>query len=247
MDLKGSATDLAFRAERRFGVHRKQDLDHARRRGELDVRPRAHNQDAKEATRYDVCVDRYDLARHQIRPLAMISGETIQNQAFFDEVRVPKSNVLGRIDDGWTVAKYLLEFERGGASSPALRVMAEEIVTVAADQPGPDGGTLLDDSGFAHRLTDARIRTEVLEILEYRVLAAVAEGKNPGTATSVLEVLATELSQTLTEPAMEASGPRGRPIDRMRRAPTDRCPNSSRRQTDTSAGSRGRRLRYPRR
>jgi alkylation response protein AidB-like acyl-CoA dehydrogenase len=147
----------------------------------------------------------------QIRPLVMTSGEEIQNQVFFDEVRVPKSNVLGEIDDGWTVAKYLLEFERGGgAAAPALQVMAEEIATVAADQPGPGGGRLLDDPSFARKLADARIRTEVLEILEYRVLAAVAEGKNPGAASSMLKVVATELSQALTELAMEAAGPRGR-------------------------------------
>ncbi len=147
----------------------------------------------------------------EIRPLVMTSGEEIQNQVFFDEVRVPASNILGKIDDGWTVAKYLLEFERGGgASSPALQVMADEIATVAAEQPGPAGGRLLDDPGFARRLADAKIRTEVLEILEYRVLAAVAEGKNPGTAASMLKVVATELSQTLTELSMEAAGPRGR-------------------------------------
>jgi alkylation response protein AidB-like acyl-CoA dehydrogenase len=147
----------------------------------------------------------------QIRPLVMTSGEKIQNQVFFDEVRVPKSNVLGQIDDGWTVAKYLLEFERGGgAASPALQVMAEEIAAVCADQPGPRGGRLSDDPAFAHKLADARIRAEVLEILEYRVLAAVAEGKNPGAASSMLKVLATELSQSLTELAMEAAGPRGR-------------------------------------
>jgi alkylation response protein AidB-like acyl-CoA dehydrogenase len=147
----------------------------------------------------------------EIRPLVMTSGEEIQNQVFFDEVRVPKSNVLGEIDDGWTVAKYLLEFERGGgAASPALQVMAEEIATVAASQPGPNGGRLLDDPGFARKLADARIRTEVLEILEYRVLAAVASGGNPGVASSMLKVLATELSQAITELAMEAAGPRGR-------------------------------------
>ena len=85
----------------------------------------------------------------QIRPLVMTSGEEVQNQVFFDEVRVPKANVLGEIDDGWTVAKYLLEFERGGgASSPALQVMAEEIATVAAEMPGPDGGRLIDDPAF---------------------------------------------------------------------------------------------------
>ncbi|GFG50067.1 acyl-CoA dehydrogenase [Mycolicibacterium agri] len=147
----------------------------------------------------------------QIRPLVMTSGEEVQNQVFFDEVRVPKTNVVGEIDDGWTVAKYLLEFERGGgASSPALQVMAEEIATVAADMPGPEGGRLVDDPAFARKLADARIRTEVLEILEYKVLAAVSAGKNPGAASSMLKVISTELSQTLTEMALEAAGPRGR-------------------------------------
>lgn len=147
----------------------------------------------------------------EIRPLVMTSGEEVQNQVFFDEVRVPTSNVLGEIDDGWTVAKYLLEFERGGgASSPALQVMAQEIAAVAGTEPGPGGGRLIDDPAFARKLADARIRTEVLEILEYRVLATVAEGKNPGAASSMLKVLATELSQAITELAMEAAGPRGR-------------------------------------
>lgn len=147
----------------------------------------------------------------EIRPLVMTSGEEVQNQVFFDEVRVPKSNVIGEIDDGWTVAKYLLEFERGGGSSaPALQVLAEEIATVAADQPGPEGGRLIDDARFAQRLADARIRTDVLEILEYRVLATVAAGGNPGSASSMLKVLGTELSQDLTELAMAAAGPRSR-------------------------------------
>ena len=139
----------------------------------------------------------------QIRPLVMTSGEKVQNQIFFDAVRVPKSNVIGAIDDGWTVAKYLLEFERGGgAAAPALQVMAESIAANA--------GALLDDPSFAAKLADARIRTEVLEILEYRVLAAVAEGRNPGADSSMLKILSTELSQVLTELAMEAAGPRGR-------------------------------------
>ncbi|ULN37218.1 acyl-CoA dehydrogenase family protein [Mycolicibacterium smegmatis] len=147
----------------------------------------------------------------EIRPLVMTSGEEVQNQVFFDEVRVPKKNVIGAIDDGWTVAKYLLEFERGGgASSPALQVLGEEIATVAARQPGPSGGRLIDDPAFSRKLADARIRTDVLEILEYQVLAAVAEGRNPGTASSMLKVLSTELSQILTELSMEAAGPRGR-------------------------------------
>jgi len=147
----------------------------------------------------------------EIRPLVMTSGETVQNQIFFDAVRVPKANVLGAIDDGWTVAKYLLEFERGGgAMAPALQVMAESIAEAAIHQPGPKGGVLLDDPAFAAKLADVRIRADVLEILEYRVLAVVAEGGNPGADSSMLKILSTELSQAVTELAMEAAGPRGR-------------------------------------
>ncbi len=147
----------------------------------------------------------------EIHPLVMTSGEEVQNQVFFDNVRVPKANVLGHIDDGWTVAKYLLEFERGGgAAAPALQVMAENIASVAAEQTGSAGGRLIDDTVFAHKLAVARIRTEILEILEFRTLATVADGRNPGPASSMLKVLATELSQVLTELALEAAGPRGR-------------------------------------
>ena len=88
--------------------------------------------------------------------------------------------------------------------------MAEEIAAAAAAQPGPEGGRLIDDPAFARKLADARIRTEVLEILEFRTLAVVAEGGNPGPASSMLKVLATELSQAITELALETAGPRGR-------------------------------------
>lgn len=147
----------------------------------------------------------------EIRPLVMTSGEEVQNQVFFDEVRVPKSNVLGKVDEGWSVAKYLLVFERGGAAAaPALQVMAERIAAAAAEQPGPAGGMLIDDPAFSAALAEARIRTEVLEILEYRTLAALSAGKDPGPASSMLKVLGTELSQTITRLALEAAGPRGR-------------------------------------
>ena len=147
----------------------------------------------------------------QIRPLVMTSGEKIQNQVFFDEVRVPKSEVLGQIDDGWTVAKYLLEFERGGgAASPALQVMAEEIAAVSADaartgrRPAERRPRIRAQAGRrAHPHRSAR---------DPRVPGAGrgARGQHPGAASSMLKVLATELSQSLTELAMEAAGPRGR-------------------------------------
>ncbi len=147
----------------------------------------------------------------EVRPLVMTSGEEVQNQVFFDSVRVPKANVLGKIGDGWTVAKYLLVFERGGgAAAPMLQVMANSLASAAAQQPGPDGRPLIDDPVFAAKLAEARIRADVLEILEFRTLAALARGENPGPAASMIKILGTELSQKLTELILEAAGPRGR-------------------------------------
>lgn len=146
----------------------------------------------------------------EVRPLVMSSGEQVQNQVFFDNVRVPKSNVLGQIDHGWTVAKYLLVHERGGAAAPALQAMAAQIAEAAATQPGRDGKPLADDPVFAAKLAEARIRTEVLEVLEFRTLAAMAAGRDLGPSSSMLKILSTELGQKLTELALEAAGPRGR-------------------------------------
>ncbi|HBX93576.1 MAG TPA: acyl-CoA dehydrogenase, partial [Hyphomonas sp.] len=49
-----------------------------------------------------------------VDPIITLAGEHELNQVFFDDVRVPVSGRLGEENDGWTVAKYLLEFERSG-------------------------------------------------------------------------------------------------------------------------------------
>jgi alkylation response protein AidB-like acyl-CoA dehydrogenase len=146
----------------------------------------------------------------EVRPLVMISGEEIQNQVFFDRVRVPKKNVLGEIGKGWSVAKYLLEFERGGAAyAPELQARAAQLAQDAAQRPADNGGTLLDDAVFAAKLAAVRIRIDVLETLEFRVLCALSGGQGAGTAASMMKVLGTELSQHLTELVLEAAGAQG--------------------------------------
>lgn len=147
----------------------------------------------------------------EVRPLVMASGEQVQAQVFFDGVRVPKSNVLGAIDDGWTVAKYLLVFERGGgAAAPALQVMVEDLTAHAATMTGPAGVAMTEDPAFSAKLADVRMRAKVLEVLEYRALAEMTAGRNPGAISSMLKILATELSQQITTLAVEAAGVRGR-------------------------------------
>ncbi|MDY6809516.1 acyl-CoA dehydrogenase [Gordonia sp. HNM0687] len=147
----------------------------------------------------------------EVQPLVMASGEQVQAQVFFDGVRVPKRNVLGKIDEGWTVAKYLLIFERGGgAAAPALQVMAENIADEAASMTGPSGVPLIEEPAFAAKLADVRVRAKILEVLEYRALAAMSSGGDAGSLASMLKILGTELSQKITELDLEAAGIHGR-------------------------------------
>ncbi|MEE4021896.1 acyl-CoA dehydrogenase family protein [Gordonia sp. PKS22-38] len=147
----------------------------------------------------------------EVQPLVMASGEQVQAQVFFDGVRVPKANVLGKVDEGWTVAKYLLIFERGGgAAAPALQVMTENIAERAGAMTGPSGVPLIEEPAFAAKLADARVRAKILEVLEYRALAAMSSGGDAGSLASMLKILGTELSQKITELDLEAAGVHGR-------------------------------------
>ena len=142
-----------------------------------------------------------------VRPIITLAGDHEVNQVFFDNVRVPKSGRLGEENQGWTVAKYLLEFERGGGAAPGLKVALDRIRAMAATEASDSGGPLLADPEFRARLAAAEIAVEAIEMSEHRVLAELSEGKNPGPASSMLKTQATEAMQHLDELAIEAAGP----------------------------------------
>src|SRR3569833_2361235 len=93
----------------------------------------------------------------KVRPIITLDGEHEVNQVFFDDVRVPKANRVGEENDGWTVAKYLLEFERGGAYAAALAVGAEKVRSIASEEHADSGARLIDDPAFRTRLSEAEI------------------------------------------------------------------------------------------
>jgi alkylation response protein AidB-like acyl-CoA dehydrogenase len=145
-----------------------------------------------------------------VRPVISLTGEHIQNQVFFSEVRVPKANAVGKLGEGWHVAKHVLEFERGGSAyAPQLQARLEQLREFAAAAPGSTTLWLVDDALFAARLAAASIRISALEIYELRALAQLAKGGTPGSAASVMKILGTELEQQLTELALEIAGPYG--------------------------------------
>ncbi|MGH6909435.1 MAG: acyl-CoA dehydrogenase family protein [Phenylobacterium sp.] len=142
-----------------------------------------------------------------VSPIIMLSGEHIQNDVFFTDVRVPKANVVGPIGEGWTVAKYLMEFERGGGvSTPGLKARLGRILAMASSEADGDGGSLADTSGFMARLNALAIDIEALEAVELQILSSLSQGDAPGAKSSMMKTVGTELSQRLTELALEAAG-----------------------------------------
>ncbi|MFN4353395.1 acyl-CoA dehydrogenase family protein [Parvibaculum sp.] len=142
----------------------------------------------------------------KVEPIITLAGEHEVNQVFFDDVRVPKKNRVGEENDGWTVAKYLLEFERGGAFAASLEVGIEKIREVAAGERAGDGKRLIDDESFALKIAEAAIDVKAMEMTEHRVMAELAGGKNPGPASSMLKTRGTEMRQRLDEIAVETIG-----------------------------------------
>jgi acyl-CoA dehydrogenase len=144
-----------------------------------------------------------------VRPILSMSGQHDVNQVFFDDVRVPARNRVGAENDGWTVAKYLLEFERGGGSH-AARVgrVVKRIRAMLTKQVGDNGPTLLDDDGFMRRLVDLEVALAALDIGERRVISSLSTGNNVGNAiASAAKLRGSETMQKATELAVEALGP----------------------------------------
>jgi acyl-CoA dehydrogenase len=154
----------------------------------------------------------------KVEPILTMAGDHEVNQVFFDDVRVPVKNRVGEENDGWTVAKYLLEFERGGAYAAGLEVNIQQVEHIA-NQEAADGGKLIDDPAFKAKLDDAAIRVKALEMTEHRIMSAMSAGQNPGPASSMLKTGGTELKQLIDTLAVEAVGYYMAPFERDAREP----------------------------
>jgi alkylation response protein AidB-like acyl-CoA dehydrogenase len=140
-----------------------------------------------------------------IRPIISLSGEHEQNEVFFENVRVPQANRVGAENDGWTVAKYLLEFERGGSFAPGLRERLKRLRAIAARET-EIGAPMLEEAGFAARLARLEVRLEAMQMTEHRVASALSAGQNPGPLSSMLKTQGTEALQDIEELSLELAG-----------------------------------------
>ncbi|WP_397401481.1 acyl-CoA dehydrogenase family protein [Phenylobacterium sp.] len=147
-----------------------------------------------------------------VRPIISIDGRHMFNGVTFDGVRVPAGNRIGREGEGWTVAKGLLTHERTGQAFVSLSLdMLARIRLAASGLPGSDGGSLMDDAGFAARLGWAEVELQALAMTELRTLSEVEAGGAPGAQSSMLKLKGTDIVQRVTEFFVECAGPYAAP------------------------------------
>src|SRR5262249_33445542 len=142
------------------------------------------------------------------RRIELIRGASPFCETFFEDVRVPVANVIGEVNAGWTVAKALLGYERsmiGEAMSGEIAQAEVELVARARQRLGAAGGVLADD---ALRLAIARVAMQerCFAFTIERLRQSAREGAAPGSESSILKIVASELKQTRWEQAVQIAG-----------------------------------------
>ena len=138
------------------------------------------------------------------------------NQVFFDNVRVPVKNRVGEENKGWTYAKYLLEFERGGqAHGPRLRKSLRHLDDLA-ELWVKDGKPLSIDPAWREKMAALRIEIDAVEMNELAFYSSMKAGDSPGLQASIVKMRGTEVGQKITEMALEAVGNYAQPFTELR-------------------------------
>ncbi|MCX7285394.1 MAG: acyl-CoA dehydrogenase family protein [Novosphingobium sp.] len=149
-----------------------------------------------------------------VRPLLTLAGDHEVNQVFLEDVIVPVEDRVAEEGDGWKLAKFLLENERGGSChSPKLAYDLTQIEEGAAQEPDGCGGTLAGDPEWKRRVARVRLGIQSLEMIELKILSEVAKGRAPGPQTSLCKLLASNLRQDVDLLAVDLYGPAGLQLD----------------------------------
>jgi alkylation response protein AidB-like acyl-CoA dehydrogenase len=142
-----------------------------------------------------------------LRPIKQIDGLSGFFETFFDNVAVPVRNLVGRENEGWSMAKALLAHER---TSTGENVDVTGLVRRLKDMAQTcekDGRPMLSDPDFRDRLARLEMDADCLRYTRYRMMTAVMQGRTPGPEASIFKVFQSELCQALYDLALEALGP----------------------------------------
>jgi len=144
----------------------------------------------------------------QTRPLVQITGEGEFNEVFFEEARVPDSNVVGGVGNGWAVAITTLMNERAGLAFGAISQIQNSLGRLGrlARETPANGATAADDPYFRQRIAQLHIEVETMRLNAYRGLTKTMQSGIPGPEGSLGKWQWADINQDLTELALEIEG-----------------------------------------
>jgi alkylation response protein AidB-like acyl-CoA dehydrogenase len=157
----------------------------------------------------------------RIDPIYLVDGTRTPmrhevNQVFFTDVKVPVANLVGEENKGWTYAKYLLEFERGGqAFGPRLRKAFRHLQMLSKSQMDA-GEPLSANPNWREKMAALEMEIDAIEMNELMFYSNLKTGDAPGSMGSIVKMRGTEVGQKVTELAVEAVGWYGLPFTELR-------------------------------
>lgn len=227
----GSGSDLASvqtRAER-HGDHyvvngSKLWTTHAHHANKMFALVRTDTQSRKQAGISFLLVDMAQPGI-SVRPILNLAGDHDVNQVFLEDVKVPAADLVGEEGGGWTIAKFLLENERGGSChAPKLGFDLDKIEQAAASQSDGRGGRLADDPQWRRKVAKLRLRAQALEMIELRIISELSKSRPPGPLTSLTKLLASSLRQEIDLLAVDLHGLAGLQLEPARPLYGDNAP-----------------------
>jgi alkylation response protein AidB-like acyl-CoA dehydrogenase len=141
-----------------------------------------------------------------VKPMLTIGEQPAFCDTFFENVRVPKENLVGPLDGGWSVAKALLGHERTLIAAVGISRRTMHRVKRIAARTTLGGRPLLEDPVWRTRIARLEIELEGLMMANHRALAGAQLGKAPGPESSILKLRGSEILQQAFELAMDVMG-----------------------------------------
>jgi alkylation response protein AidB-like acyl-CoA dehydrogenase len=144
-----------------------------------------------------------------IKPIRTMLNDEHVNTVFYDEVRVPLSNVVGQVGKGWSTALSTLSFERGiGFICDQLELYQRvcRVIEMAAQIRMENGKFALEDEGLARRLAGVKADAMALRAMTLGSVAAMDYTREPKPKSSLMKLMVTKTHKALTEIVAEMLG-----------------------------------------
>jgi acyl-CoA dehydrogenase len=141
----------------------------------------------------------------EIRPIKQINGGKGFNEVFFSDVKVPDSNRVGRVGDGWRVALTTLMNERASIGGGAGGTRPEDLIRIARNAE-LHGKPAIEDGAVRQTIADFYIRAQGLKYTGFRTLTSLSKGTTPGPESSIGKLVGAPMNQEIASFAIELQG-----------------------------------------